>query len=94
MEGAPENLSGIFNTVGNPGIRDFEHAPKTFRELRTDHGVFASWDDVPTYLLQSEEKILRLAHEFREQVNAVARETGILTRPVPAPATARFTRKP
>lgn len=90
MEGAPENLSGIFNTVGNPGIRDFEHAPKTFRELRTDHGVFASWDDVPTYLLQSEEKILRLAHEFREQVNAVARETGILTRPVPAPATARF----
>jgi hypothetical protein len=93
MEGAPENLTGIFNTVGNPGIRDFEHAPKTFRELRTDHGVFASWDDVPTHLLQSEEKILRIAHEFREQVKAVVRETGTLSRPVSAPKTASFARK-
>lgn len=90
MEGAPESLAGIFNTVGNPGIRDFEHAPKTFRELRTDHGVFASWDDVPTHLLQSEEKILRIAHEFREQVKAVVRETGTLSGPVSAPKTATF----
>ncbi len=93
MEGAPENLTGVFNTVGNPGIRDFEHAPKTFRELRTDHGVFASWDDVPTDLLQSAEKVLRLAHEFREQVKAVVRETGVLSRPVSAPRTASFARK-
>ncbi len=93
MDGVPENLSATFNTVGNPGIRDFEHAPKTFGELRTDQGVFSSWDDVPTHLLQSEEKVLRIAHEFRERVKAVARETGILTRPVAAPKTASFARK-
>ncbi len=93
VEGAPENLTGIFNIAGNPGIRDFEHAPKTFRELRSDYGVFASWDDVPTHLLQSEEKVLRIAHEFREQVKAVVRETGTLSRPVSAPKTASFARK-
>lgn len=93
MEGAPETLTGVFNTVGNPGIRDFEHAPKTFGELRTDHGVFASWDEVPTHLLQSEEKVLRIAHEFREQVKAVVREAGTLSRPVSAPRTASFARK-
>ena len=92
-EGAPENLSGIFNIAGNPGIRDFEHVPKTFRELRSDHGVFTSWDDVPTHLLQSEEKALRIAHEFREHVKAVVRETGTLSRPVSAPRTASFARK-
>lgn len=94
MEGAPETLTGVFNTVGNPGIRDFEHAPKTFRELRSDHGVFSSWDDVPTHLLQSEEKLLRIAHEFREQVKAVVREAGVLSRPVAAPRTASFRRAP
>lgn len=93
VEGAPENLTGIFNIVGNPGIRDFEHAPKTFRELRSDHGVFSSWEDVPTHLLQSQEKVLRIAHEFREQVKAVVRETGVLSRPVSAPRTASFARK-
>ncbi|MDF3025202.1 MAG: hypothetical protein K0R10_2563 [Alphaproteobacteria bacterium] len=93
VEGAPENLRGIFNIAGNPGIRDFEHAPKTFRELRSDHGVFASWDEVPTHLLQSEDKILRIAHEFREQVKAVVREAGTLSRPVAAPKTASFARK-
>ncbi|MCC7038443.1 MAG: hypothetical protein IT560_14230 [Alphaproteobacteria bacterium] len=92
-EGAPENLTGIFNIAGNPGIRDFEHVPKTFRELRSDYGVFASWDEVPTHLLQSEEKVLRIAHEFREQVRAVVRETGVLSRPVSAPKTASFARK-
>jgi len=92
VEGAPENLRGIFNIAGNPGIRDFEHAPKTFRELRSDHGVFTNWEDVPTHLLQSEEKVLRIAHEFREQVKAVVREAGTLSRPVAAPKTASFRR--
>ncbi|HYD16914.1 MAG TPA: hypothetical protein VEF76_00380 [Patescibacteria group bacterium] len=94
LAGAPPSLSGIFNILQNPVIQDFEHAPKSFRELRSDYGVFRSWDDVPAHLLQSEEKLQRMAQEFNEKVKAVAREAGGLTRDVTAPKTARFSRLP
>lgn len=52
LKGSPRSVSGIFNCTGNP-LQSLEGAPKAFRQLVSDFGSFASWDEVPKELRTS-----------------------------------------
>jgi hypothetical protein len=46
LQGSPRSVGGDFDCTDN-ALAVLEGAPKTFKCLRSDHGNFASWTEVP-----------------------------------------------
>lgn len=49
LEGAPQSVGGDFHCSENP-LTSLEYAPQTFNQLKSDFGVFGSWQEVPETL--------------------------------------------
>ncbi len=93
LAGTQPELNGVFNLKGNFRLASFEQGPRVFEEIRTDFGDFKTWEDIPENFRISAATIERQAREFREMMVQVTQQAGVLTRPVSAPKTARFSRK-
>ena len=86
-------LNGVLSLKGNFRLVSFEHGPRVFEEMQTDFGIFKTWDDIPENFRISQATRDKQAQDFREMMDGVAKHTGVLSRAVAAPKTARFTRK-
>ncbi len=93
LAGTQPELNGVLSLKGNFRLVSFEHGPRVFEEMRTEFGDFKTWDDIPENLRISQATRDKLAQDFREMMDGVAKHTGVLSRAVAAPKTARFTRK-
>lgn len=93
LAGTQPELNGVLSLKGNFRLVSFEQGPRVFEEMQTDFGTFKTWDDIPENFRVSQATRDRLARDFREMMDGVAKHTGVLSRAVAAPKTARFTRK-
>jgi len=93
LAGTQPELNGAFYLKGNFRLVSFEQGPRVFEEMQTDFGTFKTWEEIPENLRISQATRDKLAQDFREMMDGVAKHTGVLSRAVPAPKTARFTRK-
>jgi hypothetical protein len=93
LAGTQPGLNGVLSLKGNFRLVSFEHGPRVFEEMQTDFGIFKTWDDIPENFRVSQATRDKQAQDFREMMDGVEKHTGVLSRAVPAPKTARFTRK-
>ena len=93
LAGTQPELNGVFSLKGNFRLVSFEQGPRVFEEMRTEFGDFKTWEDIPANFRTSAATIARQAQEFRDMVTEISKQAGVLSGPVTAPKTARFTRR-
>jgi hypothetical protein len=66
LKGSPAVVSGDFYCFNNK-LTSLEGAPKKFRSIKSDFGVFSSWDEIPEELRVSPETLANLKLEKEEK---------------------------
>ena len=67
LVGAPQTIGGNF-WCDNNQLPDLYAAPHTFKELKSDFGIFTSWDEIPDDVKMSPQTKERLEKEREEKV--------------------------